>query len=166
MCSMSTQWERLNSELLKKHKSWASLANYLGLKKPNVGNWKSRGIPAKYLRKCAEFVSKSHDWLDLGDESIKLDANYQESKPNQALAVELPSSAAININVNKNERRQPINLLTDLSAALEGLDPDRVELVATMMAALVRKPSDKDLCSAIAILMDSQAFLPETRKVG
>lgn len=163
MCFMSTQWERLNSELSKKHKSWASLADHLGLQKQNVGNWKSRGIPAKYLRKCAEFVSRSHDWLDLGDEtqSGAIPPNY---KPNQPLAGVSIAQGAIDINVNRRAQPTAQAVLGDLSALLAGVDPGLVASVAGMLSDLARNPTSAKLLDALAGLLTPEAFVQAERK--
>lgn len=64
-----TPWDRLNSELARRRISWTALADALGLRKQAVDHWKNRGIPAKYLRRIADFLEKPMDWLELGVDS-------------------------------------------------------------------------------------------------
>ena len=142
MCVMSTQWDRLNSELSKKHKSWASLADHLGLQKQNVGNWKSRGIPAKYLRKCAEFVSRSHDWLDLGEEP-QPGGVTPDYKPNTPLARMDTAQAAMN----------PIALLAALRAQLRTVEER--DVVAAMLASLAKDPDNERVAAALLTMLDT-----------
>lgn len=62
-----TPWERLDKEITRKRLAWVALADSLGLTKQNIGHWKTRGIPAKYMRGAASFVGKSLEWLEFGD---------------------------------------------------------------------------------------------------
>lgn len=62
-----TPWERLDKEITRKRLAWVALADALGLTKQNIGHWKTRGIPAKYMRGAASFVGKSLEWLEFGD---------------------------------------------------------------------------------------------------
>ena len=64
-----TPWERLDAELARKRSSWTALAKSLGATKQTVGHWKSRGIPAKNMRAAADFVGRSLEWLEFGENS-------------------------------------------------------------------------------------------------
>jgi hypothetical protein len=163
---MSTQWERLNSELSKKHKSWSSLADYLGLQKQNVGNWKSRGIPAKYLRKCAEFVSRTHDWLDIGDESDQSTTTPAEIKPNQPLDVESIASGAININANRKAPMAAHDVAAALVSLMAGVEPGRRDAVASLLSGLARNPADSLLSEMLVQILDPGTFTQSDQRTG
>lgn len=164
MCPMSTQWERLNSELSKKHKSWSSLADYLGLQKQNVGNWKSRGIPAKYLRKCAEFVSRTHDWLDIGDESDQPTA--PDTKPNPPLAGESIASGATNINVNRKAPIPAHDVAAALVSLMAGVEPGHREAMASLLSSLARNPADSLLTEMLVKILDPATFTQRDQRTG
>jgi hypothetical protein len=166
MCPMSTQWERLNSELSKKHKSWSSLADYLGLQKQNVGNWKSRGIPAKYLRKSAEFVSRTHDWLDIGDESDQSIPAAPDHKQNQPLAGESIASGAININVNRQAPQSAHDVATALVGLMARVEPGHRDAVASLLSSLARNPADPLLTEMLVKILDPATFTQPEQRTG
>ena len=63
-----TPWERLEKEMARKRKSLAALYEVTGASRQAVEHWRVRGIPARHMRACAEFVGRSMDWLELGVE--------------------------------------------------------------------------------------------------
>ena len=63
-----TPWNRLNDELAKRHIKWVTFCEALGVAKQTAGHWKHRGIPAKYFRPISEYLGKSIDWLEFGDD--------------------------------------------------------------------------------------------------
>lgn len=61
-----TPWERLEREILRKRKSLKGLSEATGASRHSINHWKTRGIPARHMRTCAEFVGRSMDWLEFG----------------------------------------------------------------------------------------------------
>ena len=59
-------WERLEREMHRKRKSVHDLARVTGASLNAIWHWKSRGIPARHMRACAELVGRQVDWLELG----------------------------------------------------------------------------------------------------
>ena len=163
MSLMSTQWDRLNSELSKKHKSWASLADYLGLKKQNVGNWKSRGIPAKYLRKCAEFVSRTHDWLDIGDEPESKDQHNKDNQPPVGVFI---ASSAIDINSVRHGQPSAHEVVEALVVLMAAIEPGRRDALATLASGLARNPSDTLLADLLVKILEPAAFAQPDQRTG
>ena len=44
------------------------MAAALGTSKQNVLHWRARGIPHKFKRPVADYLGKTVDWLEFGDE--------------------------------------------------------------------------------------------------
>lgn len=77
---LMTPWERLDAELARRRTSWTSLAEALETTKQAVGHWKTRGIPAKNMRAAAEFVGRSLEWLEFGDQVLDAPAPKPQPK--------------------------------------------------------------------------------------
>jgi len=85
-----TPWERLESELVRKRKSLSALAKSLGVTKQALGHWKTRGIPAKYLRPAAAFVGRPLEWLEFDDlNEAHAVVSEPENAPTTAWAIDL-----------------------------------------------------------------------------
>lgn len=58
-----TPWERIDSALKTRKKNWKWLAAQLDMKPAAVGNWKGRGVPAKYYGEIATLLGETVDWV-------------------------------------------------------------------------------------------------------
>lgn len=66
---MSTLAERLQTALDRRNAKQADLAAHCGVKAPSVSNWftgETKSLKADSLRKAAEFLRCSRDWLETG----------------------------------------------------------------------------------------------------
>lgn len=116
-----TPWERLSREMQRKRKTLAGLSEATGASKKAINHWKRRGIPAKYVRVCAEFVGRSMDWLELGVDNPDLLAACQ------AIAAHLEALGAY-------DRATVVSLLSTLAHS-----PKLFEVVATGLESLPRE---------------------------
>ena len=46
----------------------ATFAAGIGTSKQNMVHWRTRGIPAKFMRPAAEYLGRSVEWLEFGEE--------------------------------------------------------------------------------------------------
>jgi hypothetical protein len=67
-----TRWERLENELHSQRKTWTALASALGASKQSVGNWRLKGVPAKYRIQIDTYLGKPPGWTEGGDEFVEL----------------------------------------------------------------------------------------------
>lgn len=60
---MDEVWQRIDSELKARKKSWAWLYNELGYNRARVHNWKARGVPRAEFASIAVAMGESVDWV-------------------------------------------------------------------------------------------------------
>lgn len=60
---MDAVWQRLESELKRRKKSWAWLAGQLGYSRARCANWKVRGVPVGEFPALAVALGESVDWV-------------------------------------------------------------------------------------------------------
>jgi hypothetical protein len=146
--TVMTPWLRLDAELARRRSSWVSLAESLGATKQAVGHWKHRGIPAKYMRKAAEFVGKTIDWLEYGNDYFAQAEEFDQWRDKQ------PKVAT---------RAHPENSMIQASApmdkagaATETIAPD-VRVLMRVLDALPLDQRDGAFTAALQVLVQ---YLP------
>jgi hypothetical protein len=60
-------WNRVDSVLRVRHRTWTSLAKELGYSDQRVSNWRRRGIPAQAFASLSTHLNVSVQWLITGD---------------------------------------------------------------------------------------------------
>lgn len=58
-----TPWERIDGWLKKYRHPWTWLGEQIGYTDQQMGNWKTRGVPAKEYEQIAVVLHESMDWI-------------------------------------------------------------------------------------------------------
>lgn len=64
-----SRWTRIDGELKKQHKTWASLGQVIGASKQSMSNWRNKDVPAKFFLAIDRALGMPPGWTE--DETIK-----------------------------------------------------------------------------------------------
>ena len=117
-----TPWERLEREMLRKHKTVHDLSRLTGASLSAIWHWQHRGIPVKHMATSARLVGRSMHWLEVG-----LDDNPDMLTAVRAIAAHLES-------LGDYDRQTVVSLLSTLAHS-----PKLYEVVANGLESLPKQ---------------------------
>ena len=146
---------RVNAKLTQ-----ANLSKKTGIPQSTISTAERSGHGSRETAVYAQVCGVSALWLATGQGEMHTSDARQDPASTQS------AGTAVATNPNDGRPLQALQVLGELSCLMAGVTPERLELVSVMMAALVRKPADKDIANAIAALITPQAFAQDTRQTG
>ena len=127
-----TAWNRLETELTRQHKTQKSLQETLGVSKQAMGHWAVRGVPAKYIDDCAEFIGKAPFWLKNGGD---------ENSP--AITASNVHQVPVRLGMSATENVVTFEQITEaLSIYLMQMDDDARDDAGDALRKLAHKPEN------------------------